>query len=144
MAAFAEPTDVETAYEGSLPSESEDRVQYLLDTASARLRLLLPSLEARIAAADLVAAAVEPEAESDLTLMARDVVVQAVIRRLPGSQQQVASSTQAAGPFSTTLRYTADSTQTFSDDDLALLAPSPIGAGGVGTIKIGRPNWCDQ
>jgi hypothetical protein len=130
---FAEPTDVETAYEGTLPAGSENRVQYLLDTVSARLRVLLPTLEARVATDD------------DTALLAKDIVVQAVIRRLPGSSSQnVQSQTQTAGPWSTTVRYTTDTSQTFSDEDLRLLGgvPASLGAGGsVGTIKLKPIEW---
>jgi hypothetical protein len=142
VAEFAVPTDVETAYEGSLPAGSEERVQYLLNVVSARLRLLMPTLEARIVAAD---AAVEPPAtESDLAIMARDVVVQAVIRKIPGSQQQVQSTTQSAGPWSVTNRFTTDASETFPDDDLSLLGYLPAGSGEVGSIRIGRPDWSMQ
>lgn len=131
--AFAEPTDVELAYEGSLPAGSEARVQYLLDTVSARLRILLPDLEDRITESE------------DLGLLATDVVVQAVIRRLPGGSSNVQSQTQTAGPWSTTVRYTEDRSGTFTDDDLALLGGvvAESGKGAVGTIRIGRPNWYD-
>lgn len=130
---FAGPTDVETAYEGSLPAGSEARVQYLLDTVSARLRRLLPTLEERIAAEDA-----EAFGESDLSLLTKDTVVQAVLRRLPGTVQQVESQTQSAGPWSVTNRYTVDSTQTFSDDDLDLLRGSPAASHtGIGTISLG-------
>lgn len=131
MVAFAEPTDVETAYEGSLPAG--DRVQYLLNTVSARLRLLMPDLVARMSG------------NSDLALTVKDVVVQAAIRRLPGNQTQVQSTTQTAGPWSTTTRYTEDSSGTFTDDDLELLRARPVGAGvGVGSIRTGRPDWSRQ
>lgn len=142
--AFAEPTDVATAYEGSLPVGSEERVQYLLDTSSARLRILLPDLAARITAAD---AAVEPPAtESDLAILARDVVVGSVLRRLPGATQQVEAQTQAAGPFSTTLRYTTDKSGTFPDQDLDLLrgAANASSMGTLGTIKLGMVDWHNQ
>lgn len=133
--AFAEPTDVETAYEGSLPSGSSDRVQYLLDVVSARLRLLLPTLVERIEAAET----------PDLAVMTRDVVVQAVLRRLPGSNQQVESQTQTAGPWSTTMRFTTDKSGTFPDEDLLLLSGTPTaGSGRVGTIKLGLVDWSDQ
>lgn len=135
MAEFAVPTDVETAYEGSLPGPgvNSPRLQYLLDVISARLRGLLPDLETR--------AALNP----DLALLAKDAVVQAVIRRLPGSQQQTQSETQTTGPWSYTKRYTTDSSQTFPDDDLDLLRGVPVGAtADVGTIRIGRPDWSRQ
>jgi hypothetical protein len=131
VAEFAVPTDVETAYEGSLPVGSEARVQYLLDVVSSRLRLLLPTLEDRMAD------------DVDLTLMAKDIVVQAVIRRLPGSQQQVQSTTQSAGPWSVTNRYTTDASETFTDDDLTLLGGATAGTR-VGTIKLGWPDWSMQ
>lgn len=132
--AFAGPTDVDTAYEGNLPAGSERRVQYLLDTVSARLRILLPNLEERI------------EDDDDLRLLAKDVVAQAVIRRLPGVTQSVESQTQSAGPWSTTVRYTADVSGTFSDEDLTMLGGTPVGTvtastGTVGTIKLGFPDW---
>jgi hypothetical protein len=131
--AFAEPTDVETAYEGSLPASAETRVQYLLDTASARLRILLPDLEDRAADSD------------DVALLAKDIIVQVVLRRLDGTAQQVRSETQAAGPYSTTRTYTTDSTGTFSDEDLAILRGGDAFAGSVGTIKMGTlVDWHDQ
>lgn len=137
---FAVPTDVETAYEGSLPAGSEARVQYLIDTASARLRLLLPKLEDRIAAADLAAGGT-----SDLALMTRDAVVRAVIRRLGSTgQPQVSSQTQSAGPWTVTNRYTTDSSRTFPDDDLDLLRGHSRGSGAMGTIKLGLVEWHNQ
>lgn len=125
--AFAEPTDVDTAYEGTLPEG--DRVQYLLDTVSARLRILLPTLVDRIA----------EDTSGDLGMLAKDIVVQAVIRRFPGSTQQVQSQTQTAGPWSTTVRYTQDQSGTFTDEDLRVLGgvPSTTSSGSVGTIKLG-------
>jgi hypothetical protein len=138
--AFAGPTDVATAYEGSLPSGSEARVQYFLDTTSARLRVLLPDLVERIGS--------DPDLDEDLAMLAKDVVVQAVIGRLGGSTtQQVRSQTQAAGPWSTTTTYATDSTGTFSDQDLAALGGRTAIAvsGRVGTIKMGTlVDWHDQ
>lgn len=140
---FAEPTDVETAYEGSLPSGSSQRVQYLLDVVESRLRLLLPSLSENIAEKE----ALDPP-NTDLKVTARDVVVQAVLRRLPGSNQQVESQTQTAGPWSVTNRFTTDKSGTFPDEDLDLLsglAGTASRAGGtVGTIKLGLVDWHDQ
>lgn len=144
MAEFAVPTDVETAYEGSLPAGSQARLQYLLDTVSARLRILMPSLEDRIVAADEVAQIVNPGVRSDLAIMARDVVVQAVIRKMSNGTQQVESTTQTSGPWSVTNRFTTDSSQTFSDDDLALLGGATVGGQRVGTIKLGRADWTFQ
>jgi hypothetical protein len=123
---FATPSDVDTAHEGTLPAE--DRVQFLLDSVSARLRILLPTLEERI---------IDSE---DLGILAKDIVVQAVIRRLPGSTtQNIQSQTQTAGPWSTTVRYTTDTSGTFTDEDLRLLGgtTSTTPAGSVGTIKTG-------
>lgn len=136
MAQFADETDVETAYGGSLPT-SEARVTYLLSIANARLRILLPALTAAVAD------------DEDLALLAKDVVTQAVIRRFPTGDggPQVQSQTQSAGPWSTTVRYTEDRSETFSDDDLALLREALLRLGviiastGVGTIKLGRPDW---
>jgi hypothetical protein len=134
VAEFAVPTDVETAYEGSLPGGvNSPRLQYLLDVVSARLRALLPTLVVRI------------EDDEDLALLAKDIVVQAVIRRLPGNQQQVQSTTQSAGPWSVTNRFTTDASETFTDDDLALLRGEATGvAATVGSIRIGRPDWSLQ
>ena len=129
---FATPTDVDTAYEGTLADEG--RVQYLLDVVSARLRILLPTLEDRIA---------DPDG-GDLGVLAKDIVVQAVIRRLPGQTQGIESQTQTAGPWSTTVRYTKDTSGTFPDEDLAILGGQPLlekTSGRVGTISIGRPDW---
>lgn len=128
---FATPTDVDTAYQGTLPVEG--RVQYHLDAVSARLRILLPTLVARI------------NDSPDLGILTKDIVVQAVIRRLPGQVQNVESQTQTAGPWSTTVRYTKDRSGTFSDEDLAVLGGSAGEvSGAVGTIKVGRPDWHDQ
>lgn len=132
---FAGPTDVATAYEGTLPAGSGARVQYLLDTTSARLRVLLPDLAERVVGND------------DLAMLAKDVVVQAVITRLGGSSaQQVRSQTQAAGPWSTTTTYATDATGTFSDQDLDALRGTAVEAGGrVGTIKLGTfVDWSNQ
>lgn len=132
MAVFAEPTDVETAYGGSLPSSPEGRVEYLLDTVSARLSKLLPSLVERIAD------------DPDLAMLAKDAVVQAVIRRLPAiGGPQVASETQGAGPWTHTVRYTQDRSRTFSDEDLALLRDQPAGLS-MGTIGLGLVDWSAQ
>lgn len=134
MPPFAEPTDVSTAYEGSLPVGSEDRILYLLDVVSARLRILLPTLQERASTDD------------DLATSAKDVVVQAVLRRLPGGQQ-TESQTQTAGPYSTTFRYTTDRSGTFPDQDLDLLRGTDGAAtsGRVGTIKLGGlVAWHDQ
>lgn len=133
---FAQSTDVTTAYGASLPGSTE-RVDYLLGIANARLRVLLPTLAAAVAD------------DEDLATLAKDVVVQAVIRRLPLSNTgpQVESQTQAAGPWSTTLRYSEDRSGTFSDDDLDLLRDA-LGrldttrvSTGVGTIKLNPTDW---
>jgi hypothetical protein len=128
---FATTSDVDKAYEGTLPAG--DRVQYLLDAVSARLRILLPTLEDRIA-------------ESvDLGVLAKDIVVQAVVNRLPGQQSGIESQTQTAGPWSTTVRYTQDRSGTFSDEDLLLLGGSvATSSGTIGTIRLGRPDWANQ
>lgn len=134
--AFAVPTDVATAYEGSSPLDAESpRLKYLLDTVSARLRLLLPDLETRTAH------------NEDLALIAKDIVVQAVLRRLPGDHaQQTQSRTEQAGPFQTTYRFTTDRSGTFPDEDLDLLRgetrQSSLGA--MGTIRLGMVNWAGQ
>ena len=136
MADFATRTDVELAYGGSSLPGSTQRVDVLLSTASARLRILIPGLAAAA------------ESNGDIALLAKDVVVQAVIRRLPlSSEQQVQSHTQTAGPFQTTVRYTEDRSETFSDDDLALLrqalarTEAKTAPTGAGTIRLGAPDW---
>lgn len=134
--AFAEPTDVTSAYEGqSPPLPSETRIGTALAVVSARLRLLLPTLEDRIAEAG--------GAASDLAVLAKDVVVRAVINRLSPTGQQVQSQTQQAGPYATTYRFTTDKTGIFPDEDLDLLRgdslPSTLGP--IGTIQLRRPNW---
>jgi hypothetical protein len=136
VAAFAQPTDVSAAYEGlSPPLPGDTRVQYLLDVASARLRALLPTLEQRIADAD----------SGDLALLAKDVVVQAVIRRAQPTGAQASSQTQQAGPFQTTVRFAVDRTGWFTDDDLAMLAGIPrSGLHAMGTIKLGLVDWANQ
>lgn len=136
--AFASLQDVKTAYEGTIAAEAEARVQYLLDTVSARLRILLPDLTQRIADDDTD--------QQDLSILTKDIVVQAVLRRLPGNAQQVRSQSQGVGPWSTTLTYTTDSTGTFSDEDLAALrGSSALSSGRVGTIKLGTlVDWSNQ
>lgn len=136
MADFATRPDVVVAYGGSSLPGSEARTDSLLATASARLRILLPGLAAAV------------ENDDDLALLAKDVVVQAVIRRLPigDGGQQVQSQTQTAGPWQTTVRYSEDRSETFSDDDLALLrdaltrTATPVGTA-AGTIRLGTPDW---
>lgn len=129
--AFAEWDDVTEAYEGTITESGRGRVQYLLDTLSARLRLLLPGLQERTTGND------------DLALAAKDVIVQAVIRRMVGTTQQVRSESEGVGPFSRTLTYTTDRTGTFPDEDLAILGGSPAStsSGSVGTIRLRRPDW---
>lgn len=129
---IAEIPDLELAYEGTITEAGRARAQYLLDTHSARLRVLLPTLADRM---------VDDE---NLTLLAKDVVVQSVIAKLePDSGPQVRSESQGVGPWNTTVTYHQDRSGTFSDEDLALLG------GGhrrqrVGTINVGRPNWHNQ
>lgn len=137
MADFATRTDVEIAYGGSSLPGTPQRADMLLSTASARLRILIPGLAA------------VAENNADIALLAKDVVVQAVIRRLPlSSEQQVQSHTQTAGPFQTTVRYAEDRSETFSDDDLALLRQALTRAtggdtapAGAGTIRLAAPDW---
>lgn len=137
MADFATRTDVEIAYGGSSLPGTPQRADMLLSTASARLRILIPGLAA------------VAENNADIALLAKDVVVQAVIRRLPlSSEQQVQSHTQTAGPFQTTVRYAEDRSETFSDDDLALLRQALARAtggdtapAGAGTIRLAAPDW---
>lgn len=136
MADFASRTDVETEYGSSLPG-STTRTQSLIDTASARLRILLPSLAGAV------------EDDTDLALLTKDIVVQAVIRRLPlgTDKSNVQSQTQTVGPWQSTVRYTEDRSGTFPDDDLALLREALnrttelTGTGSAGTIRLGRPDW---
>lgn len=131
--AFADFADVEKLYEGTINLTTDGvRVQYLLDTTSARLRLLLPSLVSRI----------DADTSGDLALSARDVVAQAVARRMGGTVQQVRSESEGIGPFSRTLTYTTDKSGTFPDEDLALLSGSPATvSANVGTINLAPPNW---
>lgn len=131
--AFAGPTDVTDAMEGmSPPLPSETRIERTLDVVSARLRLLIPDLERRITASR----------DNDLAALAEDVVVRATIRRLaPDTGPEAQSATQQAGPFATTVRYRQDKSGTFPDDDLDLLRGGSLGLGGVGTIKLGAPDW---
>lgn len=135
MANFATLADVETEYGGSSLPGSTERTNSLLAVASTRLRLLVPGL----------AESTDP----DLAVLARDIVVQAVIRRLPlGSDSQaVQSETQTAGPWQFTRRYTEDRSGTFPDDDLELLRQAlnrsvadPLQTV-AGTIRLGRPDW---
>ena len=129
---IAEITDLDLAYEGDpIPEAGRARAQYLLDTVSARLRVLVPDLAARMADSE------------DLTVLAKDVVVQAVIRKLPGETgPEVRAETQGMGPFSTTVSFHRDRTGTFSDEDLALLGGGPTKR--TGTIRLGLPNWHAQ
>lgn len=138
MADFATRTDVETSYGGSSLPGSTARTDSLLSIASARLRILLPGLAEAV------------ENDDDLALLAKDVVVQAVIRRLPLGEggQTVQSETQTAGPWQYTRRFTEDRSETFADDDLALLREALSRAtvdltthSGAGTIRLGRPDW---
>lgn len=130
--AFAGPTDVSNAMEGlSPPLPSETRIHRALDYVSARLRILIPDLEARIEVAET----------TDLAILAKDVVSQAVVRRLSSaSGPEAQSTTQQAGPFATTVRFREDKSGTFSDDDLALLRGVSASLG-VRTIKLGAPDW---
>lgn len=139
--AFAVPTDVTNAMEGlSPPLPSEPRIQRELDVVQARLRILIPDLEARIAALDLTLA---PEAQNDLATLARDVVVAAVVRRLStAGGPEAQSETQQAGPFATTVRFRQDKSGTFPDDDLDLLrgySTSPSWR--AGTITLAPSDW---
>ena len=136
MADFATRPDVVVDYGGSSLPGSEARTDSLLATASARLRILLPGLAEAV------------QNDDDLALLAKDVVVQAVIRRLPvgDGARQVQSQTQTAGPWQSTVRYTEDSSETFSDGDLDLLrdalarTATPVGTA-ASTIRLGRPDW---
>jgi hypothetical protein len=135
VADFATRTEVETEYGSSLPG-TPLRTDTMLQTVSARLRILLPGLAEAVAD------------NEDLAILARDVVIQAVIRRLPlGSEDSgVQSVTQTAGPWQHTVRYTEDRSGTFPDDDLADLRRAlshtrePVQTA-AGTIKLGRPDW---
>lgn len=132
--AFAGPTDVTNAMEGlSPPQPSDEKIQRALDVVEARLRLLLPGLEARIADAG----------SPDLAILARDVVAQATVRKLSPSGPEAQSATQQAGPFATTVRFRQDKSGTFPDDDLDLLRGGSEGIG-VGTITLGAVDWLRQ
>lgn len=141
--AFAVPTDVTNAMEGlSPPLPSEPRIQRELDVVQARLRILIPDLEARIVAVDL---ALGPEQQNDLAILTRDVVVQAVKRRLGPSGPEAQSTTQQAGPFATTVRFRQDKSGMFSDDDLNLLhGYFGTDVGPIGTIRLGMVDWANQ
>jgi hypothetical protein len=123
----------------SPPLPLNDRIQRELDIVSARLRLLIPDLEARIAAAELLLVEDQP---NDLAILTRDVVVQATKGRLTsGNGPETQSTTQQAGPFATTVRFRQDKSGTFSDDDLDLLRGYGSGTGTAGTIKLGAVDW---
>jgi hypothetical protein len=138
--AFAVPTDVTSAMEGmSPPLPSDDLIQLRLAVVEARLRLLIPDLEARIETAELLLVG---DQQNDLAVLARDVVVQAAIRKLTNtSGPEAQSTTQQAGPFATTVRYRQDKSGTFPDDDLDLLRGGTGGTGSIGTIKLGAVDW---
>lgn len=131
--AFAEYSDFTSVYGTPPAAQAEATVQYLLDVASARLSVKLPDLEARVAD------------NADLALLAKDVVVQAVIRQFDPTRAAVQFS-QAAGPFSMNVNTGARVNRGwFYDDELALLAGAmqTSTSSGLGTIKLGLPDWCN-
>lgn len=135
MARFAESADVTRANGGTAAGSQAD-VEHDLDVASARLRRLIPSLEARVAD------------DEDLALLARDTVAEAVLRQVRYRQQggpEVQAMTQSAGPFSTTMNFRGSRQVFFTAEELDLLREGVATLTGVGTINIGRPiDWFGQ
>lgn len=125
MARFAEVTDV-TLANGNTEAGPEAVVENKLDVASARLRRLVPSLEARMAD------------DEDLAILAKDTVIEAVLRRLRGNGQgvaEVSAVTRSAGPFSETTNFRGPRNDYFTLEELAALR-IPVGGMKIGTIQL--------
>lgn len=132
---FAVTGDVTGLFDGT-PAPTNARVEYYLGAAEARLRLLLPDLEARIADTT------NPR-RTDLATLAKDVVVQAVLRKLSNTAgPEVRSQSEGVGPWSTTVTFHTDRTRTFSDADLDLLRAVPLhGQANMGAFQLGLTDW---
>lgn len=138
---IATKIDLVNGYEGNLDAVNEGRVQYLLDTALARLRKLIPDLVDRIGA--------DGTYDEDLHVLARDIVVQAVLRQIRNPSPEYVQETQTAGPFSHSYNTGSGngrgSRGLFYTEELDLLrAPSAGIAGGASTIFQPLSYWGAQ
>lgn len=128
-------TDLANAYEGDLGSAPSNRVKYLLEVAVARLNKLVPGLDTRMTT------------DPDLVVLARDVVVQAVLRQLRNPSPEFVQQTQSAGPYSVSTNMGSGNTRgnrgLFYQEELDLLIPVITGQR-TGTILQGLSYWGAQ
>lgn len=137
---IATKTDLVNGYEGNLDAVNEGRVQYLLDTALARLRKMIPDLVGRIGESG------QPGYDEDLHALARDVVVQAVLRQIRNPSPEYTQESQTAGPFSHSYSTGSGtgrgSRGLFYTEELDLLrAPVAAVAGGASTAFLPLSYW---
>lgn len=129
---YADKDDVAAAYEGNLDTVNEGRVQYMLDVALARLNKLIPTLSERTAT------------DTDLLILAKDVVVQAVLRQIRNPSPEFVQQTQSAGPFGLSVNTGSGNSRgsrgLFYDEELELLREFGTGSR-MGTIKLGLSDW---
>lgn len=130
--AFVSPDDVAAAYEGDLSQVNEGRVQYLLDVALARLNKLVPRLPERMAT------------DIDLRVLAKDVVVQAVLRQVRNPSPEFVQQSQSAGPFALSVNTGTGNSRgnrgLFYEEELELLREHGTGQR-MGTIHLGLSDW---
>lgn len=129
--AFADLSHVRAAYDPEIPegSRAEEKVQWYLDVASARLSALVVGIEDRLA-----------EGDPNFLMLVRDVVVQAVLRQFDHTYaaQQVS---QSAGPYTLNINTASRVNRGwFYEDELALLRGVSKGFS-LGTIKLKMPDW---
>lgn len=126
---YADRDDVLMAYEGDALPASDQRVDYLLRIASARLTALKPALPQWIA---------DDKVDPDL---ACDMVVRAVLDQLR-NPEGAATVSQAAGPFNVNTSYGSPSNGPaglFRTADLALLNPGGLPVSRPGSIRMHSP-----
>lgn len=123
---------VRRAYEGVVPDSGPvfNRVEYLIEEASARLTALVPSLPDRIAVGEVS------------KVVASGVIVRTVLRALRNPTEAMTHS-QTAGPYGNTVSFGAAATAAnrafFDPEDLELLAPpTPLG---LRSVPMGIPGW---
>lgn len=107
----------------AIPAEEEPQAEDLIARAIATIRILIPSIDARV------------DADPNLLKVAQGVVIDMIKRSLGVNSdgQQVSSRMDVAGPYTTQLTFKTPSGNLYLlDSELALLLPR--GGSRVGTI----------
>lgn len=129
---YVDKTDVAALYEGNFAQVPDGRVQFLLDVAVSRLNKKIPGLAERMAA------------DVDLRVLAKNTVVQAVLRQLYNPRSELVQQSQSAGPYSVSMNTGSGNSRgnrgLFYEEELDDLREVVSGQR-MGTIHLGLSDW---